>query len=80
MNWSRGGAVSVYLNVYDLVPNNWGHSWGFGLYHTGEPSFCLPWGALSSELVWLVLTIQGCGVHGVHSVRRRPRGGDDGPG
>jgi len=35
MNWSRGGAVSVYLNVYDLVPNNWGHSWGFGLYHTG---------------------------------------------
>jgi hypothetical protein len=43
MEWSAGrrsssGAVTVYLNVYDLVPNNWGHSLGLGLYHTGPPS------------------------------------------
>lgn len=40
MEWTGGrrgssGAVTVYLNVYDLVPNNWGHSFGLGLYHTG---------------------------------------------
>jgi hypothetical protein len=41
MEWSGGrsgaGAVTVYLNVYDLVANNWGHSFGLGLYHTGTP-------------------------------------------